>query len=210
MDARYVSTSGLSVGSRMSGRSISKKQVRAMLGGGNQNLGFNTLVAAKINNASHISLNSPDIYDTSSRRGSVASNLGMPNPNRRGSVASQLGGNMGPPRMGRRGSVMPLNDAHGYQMPNRGAPAAPARRASAFGPGAFNIGRVMPTDEQNISVNLLVNDEETGEMEDTGFRALPKWWTDIVPNRVTALVSLVLLVTLTLFVLVYDIMYPPQ
>jgi hypothetical protein len=66
----------------------------------------------------------------------------------------------------------------------------------------------MAEPEQNISVNLLVSDD-TDSMDETSWRALPKWWTDMVPNKITAIVSLVLLSGLTGYVLVYDIMFPP-
>lgn len=217
MDARYVSTSGLSVTSRMSGRSISKKKVRAMLGAAPENQGFNSLVASKIN-ASRLSL-AASVHEG-----------GFHGSSRRGSIASMMGGPLQPVipmRTGRRGSTLAgMGDAPhaGPPVPqfdgNRRASMLGAgalhldshRRTSTFGPGlGLGNGRVMPMSEpeqQNVSVNLLVSDE-TESVDETSWRALPKWWTDIIPNRVTASVSLVIVSGLTGYVLVYDIMYPP-
>jgi hypothetical protein len=143
-----------------------------------------------------------------SRRGSNASNIGLPmmSMNRRGSNASQLPPSStihglaapGGPRMGRRPSAMMNPDPYISIV-------APQRRASAFGP-SFTVGKVVP-DDANMSVNLLVHGPEDGSEEylETSWRALPKWWTDVIPNYVTATVSLTLLTGMTLFVLVESI-----
>jgi hypothetical protein len=217
-DARYVSTSGLSVTSRMSGRSISKKQVRAMLGGGDPNAGFNSLVASKMN-SSRISLN-------------VGGDMGFGDPNvsassRRGSVVSIIAQNA---RMGRRGSFMPAGDGHGglpglgpggfqpgdgHRRPSMlgaltaGGPAPGARRASTFNPGTFGKVAPMIGIEGDTSVNLLAADNDSEELE-TGWRALPDWWTNKISSRTTALISLIILTGLTLYVFIYDVMFPPQ
>jgi hypothetical protein len=174
-----------------------------MLGGGMENQNFNSLVASRVN-ASHISLNAPEMYDTTSRRGSVSSTMGFGGTTTMMSVPGN--------KMGRRGSTLPfsgdvpLGHLSGRLNPTAMKPGE--RRASAFGAGAFNVGKVVPTSqqEQNISVNLLINDEETGEQD--GFRALPKWWTDYVSNRITAALSLLILFALTMVVFVYDVTHP--
>jgi hypothetical protein len=112
IDDRYISTSGLSVSSRMSAlstRSISKREVRHMLGNQRENNTLYTnLVSSKIM-GSRMEMGAdliPEVGYNLSRRGSTASQLGMPNMsqmNRRGSNASQLGmPNMS--QMNRRGS----------------------------------------------------------------------------------------------------------
>ena len=185
-DARYVSTSGLSVASGKSGismRSISKRQVRAMLGA-NQNAGYNNLVASKMQ-GSHVSLNAPGDFNASSRRGSTASSYMPP---------GGLGAGLGVPgaRHTRRPSAVGLID--GTMVPQR------ERRASAFAP---NLGKIVPYNEEaNTTVNLLLGEDEE---EKEGWRALPKWWTDKIPNRITAFISLILMIILTVFVFVYDV-----
>jgi hypothetical protein len=85
--------------------------------------------------------------------------------------------------------------------------APPQRRPSAFGATAFHMGKVAPVhDEGNDSVNLLVRSGDDDEEQlDKSWRALPIWWTDIVPNRITAMVSLFVLTSLTIYVLVDSI-----
>lgn len=234
IDDRYISTSGLSVSSRlsaMSTRSISKREVRQMLGNQRENNALYTnLVSAKIM-GSRMELGgdlAPEGGYNLSRRGSTASQLAMPSipqMNRRGSNASQIGmPNMSQiNRRGSNASQLPPQGltAHGLAAP--GGPrmgrrasamggaslgvAPPQRRPSAFGPAAFHVGKVAPeADEGNMSVNLLVRSGDDDDEElDKSWKALPKWWTDIVPNRITASVSLFVLTSLTIYVLVDSI-----
>lgn len=195
--------------SAMSGRSITKREVRHMLGNQRDNNAmYTSLVNSKImGSRMEMSELAPEGF-AASRRGSTASNIGMSQVglvplNRRGSNASQLAPSArglaapGGPRVGRRGSTL----GDGYIAP----PMAPQRRASAFGPAAFTIGKVVP-DEGNVSVNLLMHGENGSDDElDTSWRALPKWWTDIVPNYITAAVALFILTGLTIFVLIDSI-----
>jgi hypothetical protein len=211
IDERYISTSGLSVNSRLSaisGRSISRSHVRHMLGNQrDNNTLYSNLVTSKLG-GSRMELGAPQEGGySSSRRGSNASQLGMPmmSQNRRGSNASQLAPHglaaPGGPRMGRRPSAM-IND--GYVPPHPGTGLH--RRTSAFGAAAFHVGKVVP-DDGNVSVNLLVRSGDDDDEElDTSWRALPEWWTDIVPNRITASVSLVILTSLTIYVFADSIM----
>lgn len=215
IDDRYISTSGLSVNSRMSrssamsGRSITKREVRHMLGNQRDNNAmYTSLVNSKImGSRMEISDLAPEGF-VASRRGSTASNIGMSQVglvplNRRGSNASQIGlaprglAAPGGPRAGRRGSTL----GEGYAAPTM---SAQRRVSSAFGPAAFNIGKVVP-DDLHVSVNLLMHGDGSDEELDTSWRALPKWWTDMVPNHITASVSLGILTGLTIFVLIDSI-----